>query len=53
MTDHPCTTPLDSIDMARCITCGDLVIADGKPVKPNHPCECCGQPICDQCTVTP
>ncbi len=47
---HPCSgDPLDTIDVARCLTCGDLIIVDGKWVKDGRICECCGNHVCRDC----
>ena len=48
---HPCNIGdlLDKVDVARCVTCADLVVAGGKWVKPGHLCECCGFPVCSDC----
>lgn len=51
---HPCSSdPLDTIDVARCMTCGDLLIVDGKWIKPGRLCECCGNPVCLGCPAQP
>lgn len=54
MAEHPNAGDLiDWIDMARCLTCSDLIVKDGKWIKAGRLCECCGYPVCRDCEARP
>lgn len=53
-TEHPqCGDMIDTIDVARCMTCHDLLIVGGKWIKDGRICECCGYPVCRDCPAQP